>query len=298
MRDYRDTIADYAEGTEPDATTLAAVRRRVETRSGRRSPLRPLAVALPLLAAAAAVAWWVRPEPTLDTPLDAGAVALGPLVQVTASGSGHATGTARALHLDWTRGTLQVEVEPGQGVQLTVTTEEAAVRVVGTGFQVVRDVLGTRVDVLHGRVAVHCAAGDDRELGAGDTLTCLPTTAARRLGRLRELQATLAPDALLREADAAAALPDAPGAVAGELAALRTDALLRLGRDAEALAAAEQALATGTTRADELHRVAARLRLRADDCAGALPHLRALEAAGTLGADADALTTCTLETSP
>ena len=50
---------------------------------------------------------------------------------------------------------VALEVSPDRGVYLGVYTEEATVVVIGTGFDVRRDPLGTSVEVRHGRGACH-----------------------------------------------------------------------------------------------------------------------------------------------
>jgi hypothetical protein len=122
---------------------------------------------------------------------------------------------------------------------------------------------------------------------------CLPTTPAGALRRILAVQAGVTPAVLLDEVDAALALPGAEGAVAGELHALRADTLLAAERPLEAAAAAETALAQPTvTRAEELHRLAAELRLGAGDCSGARPHVEALRALDRLGTLAEAWARC------
>lgn len=297
MPDYRDLLRAAREGTTPDPATLA--RLEAVARGERRRPpphRRPAVWAGAAAAGLAAAALWLAllPAPRVDRPLThAGAVALGARVNVVADGEGRVTGDGQDMTLAWESGTLSVEVEPNQGVKLAVTSPEATVRVVGTGFTVTRDALGTAVAVRHGKVAVTCARGDEHLLTADQSATCAPAHAAAALARVLALRATATPAALLQEIDAALALPDARGPAAAELHVLRAGALLDTGDAPGALAEAEAALAApDVTRADELHRLAARLRLRAGDCAGALPHLRALEAAGTLGDDAPALAGC------
>lgn len=274
MLDYREMMAAFREDTAQPAPVVPA-----------RRPLWPVGVVV--LAAAAAVGVVLWPAPPL-----AGALRSGSLtreVELEVDGTGRVDGTARALLLAWDAGTLGVEVEPDRGVQLAVETDEARVEVVGTGFVVARDPLGTRVDVRHGRVRVTCDG--TFELTEGASHTCLPRSAAGRLGRVRMLQAAGAAD-LLPEITAALALPDATGPTAQELRSVELDVLLAQGSP-DALPLAEALAAEGGPRTIELHRIAARLRLRADaDCAGALPHLRALAAADALGDDAPWLATC------
>lgn len=288
MRDYREAMRAARAETEGDAAQFARVSAAARRR---RVPVAVYAGAAIALAAAALFALRpVRVDRSLD---DAGAVALGGDVHVEAQGAGAVTGDTKAMVVRWTDGRLDVEVEPDQGVALRVETPDGAVTVVGTGFAVTRDALGTSVSVRHGKVAVHCARGTDTTLEAGGETVCAPATAAGTLGRVVALRGTLAPESLVQEVDAGLAMPDAVGATAAELRVLRATALLDAGRDDDAYAEVERALALpDVTRAVELHRLAARLRLRVDDCAGALPHLRALAAADALGEDAPALVRC------
>jgi len=293
MRDYRETLRKARAEMDVDEDTLD----RVHVRMNGVRPRRPFVAAAGVatgLAFAAVLLWALAPPPRVDRSLDgAGTVALGDRVEVQAGGTGSVSGDARDMRLRWNDGELYVEVEPHQGVALAVQTEEAEVRVVGTGFTVVRDALGTRVDVRHGRVAVTCVRGAALELGTGEAHTCLPTTAAGSLGRALARRDTADATEQLTELDDALALPDAVGPVRAELRVLRAGALLAAGRRDEALAEAEGTLAEdAATRPVELHRLAARLRMEHDDCAGALPHLEALAAAGSLGDDAAALEHC------
>ncbi len=126
-------------------------------------------------------------------------------------------------------------------------------------------------------VTPRCDVKTDLTLDVGDA--CLPTTAAGWLTRARALEDRGAAAAqVLAAADAGVAL-GAEDAVRSELEVTRMGALLRSGRAADALAAAEAALpGAGPDRAEELHRAAARLALASGDCARALPHLEALTA--------------------
>jgi len=296
MRDYRDAMQSASRATEGDAASFARVeaRARAEAAATARSRAKTLAVGVPLVALAAGVLWALQPPPRVDRAFtEPATLALGSFVQVQAAGAGEVTGVAKKMDVRWSEGRLGVEVEPQQGVEFVVRTEEATVRVVGTGFDVVRDALGTSVSVRHGRVAVDCAEGGSVVLGVGESRVCRPTHAAGALGRVLALQPSASPAALLVEVDDALALPDASGPVAAELRALRVSALLAGGREADALAEAKLALTLpDVTRADELHRLAARLAAGRGDCAAALPHLLVLEAEGTLGEDAPALALC------
>lgn len=286
MPDRDDLIDDARELTRPDAAMLARVEADVRRRAASRARPGWVAPTAGLgLAAAALAIFLLRPPVEVSGELGAtGKSALGDMVVVQAAGEGEVRGTARAMVLDWRRGLLSVDVEPNQGVSLEVATEEGRVHVVGTRFDVDRGPLGTTVTVQAGRVRVDCVRGGESFLGPGDARVCLPTTPAGALRRILGVQADVAPDALLAEVDAALALPGAGGAIAAELHALRVEALLAAGRSAEAVAAAETALQQDTvTRAEELRRFAAELRLAAGECEAAQPHIEALRALGRVG---------------
>ena len=148
-------------------------------------------------------------------------------------------GSARAPRIAWTRGTVEVEVEPNRGVDLQVQTPEGVVTVVGTAFDVTRDIAGTSVSVRRGKVRVACVEGDTVLLTGGHSITCRPATPAGFLARARHLlddggsaSATLAlVDRGLRDAR--------PGPVHDELLYLRIEQLLQLDRHDEARAAAD-----------------------------------------------------------
>lgn len=288
MSDYRETMRHYRAGTEADAEMQRRIREKIQ-----RPPHRgwaPFVVAM-AMAAGLLMAFW--PPPSVEGPLDMASMKLGKHVTVNVAGVGEVHGHTQQMEIAWKQGDLSVEVEPDQGVQLMIETDEAIVRVIGTGFDVHRNALGTSVDVRHGKVSVDCKIGQDFLLTATQSATCLPVSAAGALGRARQLEGTVDAATLLPELEAALLRPDATGVVASELAAMRTTALLSLGRVDEALRVAEAALTVeGGSRAVELHRVAARLRLRHQDCVGALPHLLALQAANALSEDAAWLAFC------
>jgi ferric-dicitrate binding protein FerR (iron transport regulator) len=295
MADYHGFLRDYRERSAPGEPRLAAIRARLSAPRRRAWPL-----LVPLALAAAAVFALHTPSAT-DVPLGAGAppgpVALTDAVRVDARGEGAAHLAGETIGVAWRRGTLALDVEPGRGVDLVVTTDEGTVRVVGTAFTVTRDALGTTVAVSRGRVETDCAFGGPSPLSAGGTRTCLPRTAAGALGRVHALEdGGAAPAALLAETESALARPDAGGAVANELGAVRVGALLALDRPGDALLAAERTLQDAPgSRDPELRRVAARLHVTRGDCAAALPHLAALVAADALGPDAVLLTRCAPE---
>lgn len=299
MADYHGFLRDYRERTAADAARLASIRAGIGRPPPHGRPLRVAAVVLTVttLAAAAALVLRTSPTPTGIPLATAGAVALSEHVQADIDGEGAARVDGEVVTLVWRRGTVALEVEPNQGVDLTVVTDEATVHVVGTAFTVTRDALGTTVAVSRGKVETDCAFGGPAALGAGETRTCLPRTSAGALGRVRALQdGGAAPAVVVAEVEDALTRPDAKGAVANELGALRVGALLSLDRPADALAAAEATLdGTPGARDPELHRVAARLHVTRGDCAAALPHLHALAAAAALGPDAALLTRCSTE---
>jgi hypothetical protein len=199
-------------------------------------------------------------------------------VQLSYRGSGTVGGAVRKPRIDWEVGTLRVEVEPDRGIDLRVDTREAEIRVIGTGFTVERDALGTRVAVAHGQVAVNCSDGGSASLLPGASITCRPTHAAGLLGRARALEASGAgPQPVLESAERGLAAGPSE-AVREELELIRIEALAASGREAEALEAVARALPLATVRATELRHVAARVAMRSSGCAAALPHLAALAA--------------------
>lgn len=213
-------------------------------------------------------------------------------------GRGRLGGTSRAPVVDWEVGVLRIEVEPERGIDLVVHTREADVRVVGTGFTVSRDALGTTVAVTHGHVAVMCVDGEKQLLGAAEQRICLPTNASGLLGRAQALVDQGATgDEVLAAADHGLAA-GASGAVRGELELLRVETLTRLGRAAEALGAADAALAGAPSRRIELQRLAARNALDLRGCTGALPYLAALAATDTTGPELVQYADCVEATEP
>lgn len=280
MPDYDSLMRTFREDTEGPPRPVRAPAPR------RRPGWTPLAAGFALAAAGLFYFQGTTPPATPLTPALLHSGALTEEVALQADGEGRAGGTRRQPRLEWESGRLGVEVTPDRGVALTVHTEEATVEVIGTGFEVRRDALGTAVVVRHGRVRVTCAAGGVTELTEGGRRTCVPVTAAGRLGRARALQAR--GEAYAAEVEAALALPDATGAVAHELRAVRLDALLAA-RDPGAFALAEALAAEAGPRSLDAHRAAARL---AADCAQARPHLAALAEAGVLGEDEPAWRSC------
>lgn len=247
------------------------------------TPARVAMAAATLLAvagtAATSAVWWSTEAPmdsTLAT-VTPEAVNPTPFVALRYSGDGHVGGTAEAPRIVWTRGVLNVEVEPNRGVQLSVHTAEAEVRVIGTGFDVVRDARGTRVSVAHGRVSVVCEGGDAALLQAGESKECAPTSAAGLLGRAQALRQRGASNTEVLEAAERGLGAPHDEALAAELTLVRAEMLAALDRHGEALAVAATATEAGAgARQVDLQHLAAREGLRAQGCDAASPYLRQL----------------------
>lgn len=313
MGDYHDAMREFRKASRLSPEAARRVRARVEVSSSRPRWGWLLPVAAVAAAALLTVQLWpegARPvEQVLDSEVavapstqpatDAAAprpqaVAVSDDVHLAVQGRGRVTGDTRDVHVAWESGTIGVEVTPEQGIQLEVRTDEARVRVVGTGFDVTRDALGTSVSVSHGRVEVVCEGGDSAVfLGVGESRVCLPRTAGGMLGRARALQdqgAALSEQAAAVTAGIALA---EPGPVLAELRGLNLDVLLRQGDNDGALALAERMLADGDpVRRGEALAVAARIHVLNGDCAGADAWLRELAAAGALPADDPARAAC------
>ncbi len=181
--------------------------------------------------------------------------ALTPAVALAFRGSGAATGPFASPRLHWDVGTLEVEVDPSAGVNVIVETREATVRVIGTGFTVIRDALGTTVDVAHGAVAVSCGDGWAGTLHVGEHHTCLPLTAPGWLLRVQALRDQGAnADALLLALDRGSALVPDSDPVAAELVEIRVEVLVEAGRTSEASEVARRYPPTGP-RASEMLRL-------------------------------------------
>jgi ferric-dicitrate binding protein FerR (iron transport regulator) len=165
-------------------------------------------------------------------------VEAAPGVRLAVDGAGDVSGTERDVVVSWRAGTLGVDVQPDAGIALRVETPEGVARVVGTGFDVRREAFGTSVIVRHGIVEVACAGEVASRLVAGESRSCLPSTAAGLLGRARAQQrAGVAPDEVLVTLQAA--LDRSPDRhVRDELRVARIDVLVRAGRHRDALAEA------------------------------------------------------------
>lgn len=265
MTDPRESFRSFA--PNPVAVNRI-VRRAVRTMNHPPRPRRfPFAILLlPAGVVAAAFLWLRAPEPR---PLGAErTVALADVVTLDVQGEGTLLGEASQARITWESGELAVEVRPDRGVNLRVETDEGTATVVGTGFVVTRDALGTRVDVRHGTVAVDCVDGHSSRLEAGGSTTCLPVRAAGLLARARALEAGGAPLPDVLAALDAGLRSGARGVAQGELAARRIRVLATLGRVDEAAVAADTFLAGSETyRRAEVLALALDLAVRRGDCA-------------------------------
>ena len=177
-------------------------------------------------------------------------------------------GSELAPRIEWTAGTLMVDVTPNRGVDLEVWTEEAVVRVVGTVFTVERDSLGVTVTTALGEVEVECVDGWSGSLTAGLGHTCLPVRASRLLPRLDLLERSGADAATrIRTLDWGLEVAGSGDPMRAELLVRRASLLAAEGRGEEALADAEAYLASEhATRAPDVRRFAAELAVSLGEC--------------------------------
>ncbi|MSQ01803.1 MAG: hypothetical protein EXR71_07910 [Myxococcales bacterium] len=198
-------------------------------------------------------------------------------VALSYRGVGDVDGTDKAPRIDWQRGTLNVEVTPDRGLDVRISTREAEVRVVGTGFTVDRTALGTRVDVRHGLVETRCGDSAVKMLGEGDSVVCPPRSAAGLLGRAQALRESGSPpDDVVSAINSGLVLSAAGDPVADELLALQVRVLADAGRPADALAAAERLIASGGgARRGEVLSISGQLAALGGGCATAAPWLAA-----------------------
>lgn len=294
-----DPLQQFGAETEPDAATLQRVRRRVDRKMTTPAQAPWLLVGTGALVALG-VLFLLRPQAPQEipglTPVSPPVVATAqevPLVpatldtsqkslttpdgkvQLSWEGSGRLSGTARVPRIEWDGGTIAVEVTPNQGIDLAVQTREATIRVVGTGFRVTRDVLGTEVQVLHGKVAVECADGSSVLIGQDQSRVCPPISGFGLLGRARALKAAHRPATeILATVEMGLASKDITDSVRDELEVLQVEALEEADRKAEAAKAAEAYLAKpNPQRVVEMHRYAANLTGEAN-CGLTVQHLK------------------------
>lgn len=225
----------------------ALARLLAATRVERRSRRALVAAVGTVSAIAAAVAVFALAGPAfLHQRLEADVPTSLPLVggvDLVYAGRGLARGTEDAPRIHWEAGRIELDIDPATHRDVTIETGEATVRVVGTSFTVVRDALGTTVDVERGRVDVACRDGSGATLGAADALSCWPIRPGALLGRAQALRA----DPIRSLAALDRALPrTSPGdPIRGEILALRAEDLLLLGRLDEARATATTYLTEG-----------------------------------------------------
>lgn len=196
-------------------------------------------------------------------------------IDLTYRGAGEVEGSESAPRIAWQRGTLNVEVTPGLGLDVRVQTREAEIRVVGTGFTVKRDALGTSVEVRHGVVETSCVGEAPVSLRQGDEVTCAPSSPAGLLGRARALQEAGADAALVGASlDRGLALTSLADPVGAELGAMKVEVLAASGQGAAALESAHALLlAGGGVRGEAVMRLAAELASEQGGCAAAAPWL-------------------------
>ncbi|MEQ1568849.1 MAG: hypothetical protein ABMA64_24640, partial [Myxococcota bacterium] len=220
---------------------------RVKARLAERPERRPVPVWLGASLAFAAVAVGIAgalhgasaPEPPSDHALaGAGRLELSGL-SLEHDGDGRVVAGPGRVDITWELGTLRVAADRDRPV--AVTTPEGRFEGDGAGFEVVRDALGTRMVVTAGRVVAGC--GDQPGAPAADA-TCDPLTASGWLNRAHaHLDLGASADEILRDLTTGLSRADAVGPVQGELWTLTVATLVGAGRSAEALDAAEAALA-------------------------------------------------------
>lgn len=246
----------------PSADAIRRVRARLAPRPARARWWGLGAAALLAGSAALAAGILARPPAPLDQPLHDGVTIDGPDLQLTARGTGHLTGSPPIIR--WDSGVLELTARR----PVRVVTAEGTVDLDAGVLVLTRDAMGTTVN--EGAPRITCA-----HAGPG---VCLPTTPAGLLARGRALErAGSPPDLVLDTLDAAVARLQAGDPLLAEVHAARVGPLLERGERDAALRAAETGLTVAGPREAALHRVAARLRLAIGDCAGAVPHLEALE---------------------
>jgi ferric-dicitrate binding protein FerR (iron transport regulator) len=270
----------------PDSRAIA--RARADAREMANDPPRPISLvpklaAAAILACAALIALQVGPTHhaapravALELAPSAEPTTAAPGVVLTPNGVGTVSGTEKNVVIDWQSGDLGVSVEHGAGIALTVHTREAEVRVVGTIFEVDRDVRGTRVRVTRGKVAVQCGGSGEAFLVVpGVDVTCMPLSGAGNLASARSLVADGSPtDDVLAAIDRGLGFSAEGDPVRDELHALRIETLANDGQREAAIAAARTFLATGATlRRAEVARILLRLDYEIEGCAAATPTL-------------------------
>lgn len=270
MSSARD-LREFAEQTNPDPAAVAQARKRVfaaldALQWQRVSPVSILlkgafvgGLAATCLAVGISLSQPPLPGPS-EAPLalvseaDWSDLAATPEVDLVFRGKGSIRGTRAAPRVEWRSGTLHAAVAPDRGVDLKIRTPDGTIAVLGTEFEVERTAPGTTVTVARGRVQVDCDLGTSRTLAAGQSWTCLPTTAAGLLGRARHLQRAGADAAdVLSAIELGLGRPAPPAPVVEELRFVKVEVLAESGRRQEALREARSLLHAGAAhRREEL----------------------------------------------
>ena len=242
---YREDLQALADADAPSGSEELDLERRV-LQTLATPPPEPFqwrwALAIGAGVAAAAIVGFLavqRPSVQAHT-LSTGTVQLADQVLATVDGQG--TALSEGIHADvqWTEGTLTVDVEPGvEGRRVTVETPEVRVVVTGTVFTVDRHPFGTTVRVDRGNVEATCTGvpWGAESVAAGTEVVCL-RHAGMGLGQviLLERQGASA-ERRLAAIDRALRYPDIQES-REVLVGKRVDALVELRQPEQAIAAA------------------------------------------------------------
>ncbi|MFT4975896.1 MAG: ferric-dicitrate binding protein FerR (iron transport regulator) [Myxococcota bacterium] len=309
-QDYGWELEQLRAETQARAAEVAAVRMRLRTTLATPPPttLRwslGLGAGIGALAAAAALFLVLQPAPApqqLDlVSTEWTSEQVHQDVQLSFEGRGQLEATGRSHAITWREGRLKVSVRPKQDIQLDVHTPEATVSVVGTIFQVDRDLTGTTVSVERGHVAVRCGDGPTRSLLAGDDGIFCQTTSPTGLAALTRQQREAGDlDGALATSAAGLAATTPDSYVAAELHWHRALIFTRQADWPAAQASAEALLTTGQDSfLTDAHHAAALAGRMSSGCASAEPHLRWLaEASGASPTELAQLADCTAPDAP
>ena len=279
-RELEDDLRALADRHRPDPEELAAMRRRLardlDAPRRRRWPV--------TLAVAAAVAGVLIAGGRALGPADRGidlsgeGRTLNQGVVANVAGQGRAEVDGDHTRVAWASGRLSLEVEPADGRQVEIHTEEAIVRVIGTALVVDRSPFGTSVAVDHGLVRFEChTAGTIHDVGAGQRRDCLKDAGAG-LGQLLALERRGASaEVRLQVVQAAMAHPVGLPATRAALLDRRLELLVALGRVDDAIA-----VAAGLPAPDRIAwwRAGANQAMADAGCPSAMPWLDALSEGG------------------
>ncbi len=292
----------------PEPDPKAAERVLARFKATRRRPMPNRAWVAPVMALAAAALVWVAfprdevREMTLNASGETEALTWSDQVQFEFAGHGAVSGSDRDVTVQWDQGKIAVQVAPNTGTELTIVTDEAIIKVIGTAFTVERDKTGVTVDVTHGRVSVNCLfelQDFDGELDNGSGAeTCLPLTAAgltHRADLLEDQNASV--EDRIDVINLGLEIAKDGSTEQGELLARRSGVLITSNDLKGALADAEAYLSGGhTARKVEVQQSAARLALY-ENCDRAMRHLEPLRETGN-AEDAVLLAECLMATDP